>query len=132
MIPPQTSPQTKTCRAQATLTAQETRYLNALPDADFTADAHPLGCDFAAHPRETRHAACAQMQYTGAGELVLWWLLWGEDGHREIRTAPGCRRHVVDETCLLIEDHPGACDQDCGWSREELKKAWEATMPPRA
>lgn len=129
MIPSQTPAQAKTCRAQAVLTAQEAHYLNALPGADFMADAQPLGCDFMAHLPGVRHVACAQMQYTGAGSLVLWWLLWGEDGHRELRTALGCRKGVVDETCLLIDGHPGDCDQDCGWSREGLKKALDATAP---
>jgi hypothetical protein len=126
MIPPKRSRQRANCRAYAALTVDEARYLNAMPGADFKADAKPLGCAFATHGPGGRHAVCAQMQYTGAGDLVLWWLRWGAHGHREIRIAPGCRKIVVDETCLLIEGHPGECDQDCGWTREELRAALPA------
>jgi hypothetical protein len=127
MVPPKRARQRTNCRAHAALTVDEVRYLNALPGADFKADMKPLGCDFAAHGPGGRHAVCAQMQYTGAGDLVLWWLRWDDHGHRELRIAPGCRKIVVDETCLLIEGHPGACDQDSGWTREELRAALTTT-----
>lgn len=100
------------CPAEAVLTIDEARYLNTLPGADFDANTEPLGCDFEVHEPEVRHAACAQMQYIEPGKIVLWWLLWGEDGHRELRIEQGCRKTVVDETCLLIKGHPHGCNQD--------------------
>ncbi|WP_141747548.1 hypothetical protein [Streptomyces nanshensis] len=112
------------CPAQAALTAAQARLLNALPGAGFDAGTEPLGCDFASHGPEVRHSACVQMQDTGSGEgLVLHWLLWGEDGSREIRIALDCPKLVVDETCLLIDGHPGPCDQDIGFTPEELRRA---------
>jgi hypothetical protein len=96
------------------------------PDTE-DAGTEPLGCDFAMHEPEAPHTVCAQMQYTAAADLVLWWLLWDEDGYRELRIAPGCRKIVVDETSLLIEGHPQDCDEDWGWTREELRIALEAT-----
>ncbi|MER6526638.1 hypothetical protein [Streptomyces sp. NPDC001508] len=113
------------CPAAAALTNAEARDMNILPGADFEADTEPLGCEFAVHDAEWRHAACAQVQFI-AGKLILWWLLWDDAGYRELRIAPGCNRSVVDESCLLIWDHPGECDQDCGWTREELKEALDA------
>ena len=114
MISPNGSRPTAACPAEAALTNDEACDLNILPGADFKADTKPLGCDFAMHASGGRHAVCVQVQYT-AGTLILWWLLWDDDGYRELRIAPGCRRNVVDESCLLIWDHPGECDQDCGW-----------------
>ncbi|WP_328434597.1 hypothetical protein [Streptomyces sp. NBC_00425] len=99
--------------------------MNSLPGADFEADAEPLGCDFAMHDAGGRHAVCAQMQYI-AGKVILWWLLWDDDGYRELRIAPGCRRSVVAESCLLIWDHPGECNQDCGLTREDLREALDS------
>lgn len=123
MVPPKTSRQTKTCRASAVLSADEARILNALPGADFTADTEPLGCDFTAHEPGMRHAACAQMQSTDSGDLALWWLLWDDGGSRELRMASGCQKLVVDETCLLIDGHPGNCDENCCWGAESGERS---------
>ncbi|MFE7114098.1 hypothetical protein ACFU99_01555 [Streptomyces sp. NPDC057654] len=108
------------CSATVALENDEVRILNALPGADFEVDAEPLGCDFGEHGLDVQHTVCAQMQYTGNGGLVLWWLLWNDGGRRELRIAPGCRKVVVCEACLLIEGHPGACDQSIGFTREQL------------
>lgn len=121
MISPNEPRPTTACPAEAALTNDEARDLNILPGADFKADTEPLGCDFATHDAG-RHAVCAQVQYI-AGKLILWWLSWDDDGYRELRIAPGCHRTVVDESCLLIWDHPSECNQDCGLTREELREA---------
>ncbi|NUQ96153.1 MAG: hypothetical protein HOY79_06170 [Streptomyces sp.] len=102
------------------LTDDEVRALNALPGADFEVDAEPLGCDFGVHGPDVQHTACAQMQYTEPDGVERWWLLWDDEGRRELRIAPGCQKVVVSDTCLLIEDHPGTCDQSIGFTREEL------------
>lgn len=107
------------CPAEVALTDDEVHALNALPGADFEVDAEPLGCDFGAHGPEAQHTVCAQMQYESSG-LVLWWLFWDDEGRRELQVAPGCQKVVVSEACLLVEDHPGACDQSLGFTREEL------------
>ncbi|MFJ2778170.1 MULTISPECIES: hypothetical protein [unclassified Kitasatospora] len=54
------------------------------------------------------------------GGLALWWLFWDDEGRRELRIAPGCEKVVVSEAFLLVEDHPGTCDQSIGFTREEL------------
>ncbi|NEA15411.1 hypothetical protein [Streptomyces halstedii] len=105
--------------AEAALTDDEVCALNALPGADFEVDTEPLGCDFGAHGSEAEHTVCAQMQYEPGG-LVLWWLFWDDEGRRELRIAPGCKKVVVSEACLLVEDHPGTRDQSIGPTREEL------------
>ncbi|WP_433855170.1 hypothetical protein [Streptomyces kronopolitis] len=107
------------CSAEVALTDDEVRALNALPGADFEVDAEPLGCDFGVHGPNVQHTVCAQMQYE-PGRLVLWWLLWDDEGRRELRISPGCQKVVVSDACLLIEDHPGTCDQSIGFAREEL------------
>ncbi|MEV8544392.1 hypothetical protein [Streptomyces sp. NPDC051572] len=112
------------------MTNDEARDLNNLPGADFTADTEPRGCDFAVHDAGGRHAHCAQVQYI-AGKPILWWLSWDDDGYRELRIAPGCHRSVVNESCLLIWDHPGQCDQDCGWTGEELREALDSARKDR-
>ncbi|MFC9505450.1 hypothetical protein [Streptomyces sp. NPDC057002] len=108
------------CPAEAALRADEVRELSALPGADFLVDTEPRECDFGRHAPGTQHATLAQMQYVAPGTLVYWWLLWDDAGHRELRVAQGCPQLVVDETCLLVEGHPGACDQSTGFTREEL------------
>lgn len=108
------------CSAEVALTDDEVRALNALPGADFEVDAEPLGCDFGVHGPDVQHTACAQMQYTEPDGVERWWLLWDDEGRRELRIAPGCQKVVVSDTCLLIEDHPGTCDQSIGFTREEL------------
>ncbi|MGW3272253.1 hypothetical protein ACWDFH_12375 [Streptomyces kronopolitis] len=108
------------CPAEAALTANEVRELSALPGADFEVDTEPRECDFAVHAAGTQHVTLAQMQYIGPGSLTYWWLFWDDAGHRELRVAPECPKLVVDETCLLVEGHPGACDQSIGFTREEL------------
>lgn len=103
------------CSAETTLTPDEMRRLEALPCAtDFGLQA-PYACDLEEHGPEERHSTLAQMQHYEPGGLAYWWLLWDDAGRQEVRLWPGCDRIVVDETCLLIKDHPGACDQEIGW-----------------
>ena len=110
------------CPAEAALTADEVRALSALPGAEFEVDTEPRGCELAVHAPGTQHATSAQMQYTESGLIVLWWLFWDDEGHRELRIAPECSKLVVTEACLLVKGHPGACDQSIGFTREELAR----------
>ncbi|MFD4576726.1 hypothetical protein ACFWNK_30715 [Streptomyces sp. NPDC058417] len=107
------------CTAEAALTDDEVRALNALPGADFEVDTEPLGCDFGVHGSDAQHTVYAQMQYE-PGELVLWWLFWDDEGRQELRIAPGCEKVVVSEACLRVEGHPGTCNPSIGFTREEL------------
>jgi hypothetical protein len=100
------------CPAETALTADETCRLDALPYTHFELDEMPYQCDFGEHGTEVRHTALAQMQHYEPGGLVLWWVLWDDEGHQEVRLWPGCDQPVAEETCLLIKGHPGACDQD--------------------
>jgi hypothetical protein len=94
--------------------------MNALPHAVFDVSIRPHPCEFTVHGPEVRHAFNTQVQDDEKGGLVLWWLLWDDSGNRELKIAPGCHRIVGEERCLLIDEHPGDCDEEIGFTREEL------------
>lgn len=112
------TPEMPMCPAETSLSADEAHRLNALPSAVLTNNTHHLlGCGFAVHDTGTPHSALAELQEASPTGNVLWWLIWNDDGMREIRIAPGCKRTVRTDTCMLIWDHPGKCSEDCGFTK---------------
>ncbi|MGW9069255.1 hypothetical protein ACWGQT_07395 [Streptomyces yangpuensis] len=110
----------RVCPATSALAPQEAERLAALPGIVMDADTEPYHCDYAQHGPDVRHTACVLEQEVD-GRSVLWWLVWGNEGQRDVVAAPGCRKIVRNETCLLIKGHPGDCDQEIGFTREELR-----------
>lgn len=97
------------CGATAVLTEAEIQGFSEMPDGEHVVDAGQGKCEFSAHGPEVLHASLVQTQFDGASETP-WWLRWNEDGYREIRVEPFCRKPDEDDLCLLVVDHPGECE----------------------
>lgn len=99
----------KDCGATAVLTEAEVQRFSEMPDGEHAVDANQGECEFSEHGPEVLHASLMQTQYDGTTETP-WWLRWSDDGHREIKVEPFCRRPGGDDLCLLVVDHPGECE----------------------